>query len=153
MEQKKNIGLDSPPSRALSLSLAMGHRNPDRVPITYRRAQAQTVAQMIQQRWDVISRCRSCGLVMRVDLKVIAKVRGPRTSLWNRVARCKRIGCNGQVEFQAKAPGMTGHEVLWTYDEPDVPGWAEKRLQEAERLRAEAERLNNSPAPLRGADI
>jgi len=130
----------------------MGHRNPDRVPISYRRAQAENVAQMLHQRWDVISRCRQCGLVMRVDLHVIAKVRGRRTSIWNRVGRCKRIGCNGQVEFQAKAPGMTGHELLWTYDEPDAPGWAEKRIAEGERLRAEAKAILAKDGPPRSLD-
>jgi hypothetical protein len=78
-----------------------------------------------------------------------SRATGPRTSLWNRVGRCKRIGCNGQVEFQAKAPGMTAHEHLWTYDEPEAPGWAERRLKAAEALRQDAERRNTTPAPLR----
>ena len=50
----------------------------------------------------------------RVDLGVIARISGPNTSLWNRKARCKKVGCVGFVEFQAKAPGMAWHEVLAT---------------------------------------
>jgi len=67
---------------------------------------------MAAQRWDVISRCQSCGLIMTVDLATIGKVRGPAFSLWNRKSRCRRLGCSGIVEFQAKAPGMTVHERL-----------------------------------------
>ena len=49
---------------------------------------------------------------MRVDLKLIAEVAGPNTSLWNRKARCRRPLCGGVVEFYAQAPGMNGHEKL-----------------------------------------
>ncbi len=90
----------------------MGHRNPDRVPIAYRRARCETVAQMQRDRWDVISKCEKCGLIMRVDLALIIHVSGPAVSLWNRKARCRRLGCGGWVEFQARAPGMAYHEAL-----------------------------------------
>jgi hypothetical protein len=70
----------------------MGHRNSDRVPIAYRRARCETVAQMRRDRWDIISRCEACGLIMRVDLTLIIRVRGPAVSLWNRKARCRRLG-------------------------------------------------------------
>ncbi|HEV2362607.1 MAG TPA: hypothetical protein VGS12_00235 [Caulobacteraceae bacterium] len=69
---------------------------------------------MLRERWDVISRRRACGLVMSVDLRLIAKVCGPRISPWNRTARCRRLGCPGIVDFQAKAPGMASHEPLQT---------------------------------------
>jgi hypothetical protein len=90
----------------------MGHRNPDRVPIAYRRARCETVAQMRRDHWDVISKCEKCGLSMRVDLALIIQVRGRAVSLWNRKARCRRLGCGGWVEFQARAPGMAYHEAL-----------------------------------------
>lgn len=49
---------------------------------------------------------------MRVNLRAVMKVAGPRLSLWNRKARCRRLGCLGFVEFQARAPGMEMHEAL-----------------------------------------
>lgn len=105
----------------------MGHRNPDRVSIRERYARGKTVADMARERWEVISVCRTCGLMMMVDLKLIAFVSGPKVSLWNRRARCRRLLCGGAVEFHAKAPGMLGHELLAIDDRlPDptaVPRW------------------------------
>jgi hypothetical protein len=37
----------------------MGSRNPDRVPLAYRRRKCETVQQMIEQGWEVSSRCRT----------------------------------------------------------------------------------------------
>ncbi|MEP6967807.1 MAG: hypothetical protein ABI906_06980 [Pseudomonadota bacterium] len=90
----------------------MGHRNPDRVPMAIRRQRCETVERMRRDAWDVISRCGKCGLIMRVDLGLVIRVSGPSTSLWNRKARCRRLGCSGWVEFQARAPGMSFHEPL-----------------------------------------
>jgi hypothetical protein len=67
---------------------------------------------MIPQRWDVISRCRTCSLERRVDLRVITAVRGSGFVLWNRMSRCRRTSCHGVVDFLAKAPGMGWHEPL-----------------------------------------
>lgn len=82
-----------------------------------RRQKCETVGAMRRERWDVLSKCQACGLLMRVDLDLIIQVRGPGVSLWNRRARCRRLGCTGWVEFQAKAPGMAMHEAL-TATEP-----------------------------------
>lgn len=82
------------------------------MPLRVRRARCETVFDMLTQHWDVISKCRTCGLIMRVDLWAILRLRGPKTSLWNRKARCRRLGCPGVVEFQARAPGMGWHETL-----------------------------------------
>jgi len=98
----------------------MGAPNPDRVPLSRRRRKCETVGQMIAEDWDVISICRTCGLAMKADLRLVALARGPDFSLWNRNARCRRLFCAGWVEFQAKAPGMTQHEALQAPD-PDVP--------------------------------
>jgi len=92
----------------------MGHRNPDRVPLFFRRARCETVQQMLAQRWEVTACCRSCRLELRVDLRTIGIVRGPGFSLWNRLSRCRRVGCHGVVEFRAKAPGMGWAEPLAT---------------------------------------
>ena len=77
-----------------------------------RRQRCGVVETMLRDRWDVISVCAACGLTMRVDLELIVKVSGPRVSLWNRRARCRRLGCKGWVEFRARAPGMYTHEPL-----------------------------------------
>jgi hypothetical protein len=62
----------------------MGSRNLDRIPIRYRRAKVESVQQMLSEQWDVISKCWVCGLIMRVDLALIARTSGPEVSLWNR---------------------------------------------------------------------
>lgn len=90
----------------------MGSRNPDRVSLAYRRRKCETVAQMLDQQWEVLARCAACGLLTHVDLKALCQVRGQAFSLWNRKSRCKRVGCGGVVAFQAKAPGMNWHEPL-----------------------------------------
>ncbi|MEP6967437.1 MAG: hypothetical protein ABI906_05105 [Pseudomonadota bacterium] len=77
-----------------------------------RRQRCETVERMRRDGWDVISRCERCGLIMRVDLGLVIRVSGPTVSLWNRKARCRRLGCTGWVEFQARAPGMGFHEPL-----------------------------------------
>lgn len=69
----------------------MGSRNPDRVPLAYRRARCETVQQMLDQRWEVTSRCRTCSMELRVDLRAIACVRGAGFSLWNRNSRRKGV--------------------------------------------------------------
>jgi len=90
----------------------MGTRNPDRVPIRVRRAKCETVGQMIAQRWDVQSKCPVCHLEMDVDLNLVAMVRGPGFSLWNKKPRCRRRLCNGRVRFWARSPDMSWHEEL-----------------------------------------
>ena len=85
----------------------MGLRNYDRwSPEEWRRT-AETVAQMRKARWDVLSYCRACHLTMRVDLALVERVSGPHAVLWNRKARCRRIGCDGVVEFRGKPPRVT----------------------------------------------
>ena len=90
----------------------MGSRNPDRVPLSARRSRAETVQQMHAEGWDVIAKCDYCRMMLRVDLRVIAKTRGPTFSLWNAKARCKVVGCTGWVTFMAHAPGLNGHQPL-----------------------------------------
>ena len=109
----------------------MGSRNPDRIHLSARRSRCETVAQMLEQRWEVTARCRHCRTDLRVDLRTIAAIRGPGFSLWNRNSRCRVVGCRGVVEFSAKAPGMVMFERLST---PPVregpaapPAWIAKR--------------------------
>jgi hypothetical protein len=77
------------------------------------RAAAPTVQAMIDERWDVISHCRKCGLTMHTDLRLIVKVSGPAATLWNRQGVCKKVGCLGVVEFQAKPPELHMHFRLF----------------------------------------
>jgi hypothetical protein len=107
----------------------MGRKNIDRIPITDRFGEGQTVAHMAVAGWEVLSKCRTCGLMMVVDLKVVAKVSGPSTSLWNRKSHCRRIGCNGFVHFQAKAPGMPFYsELAIDHDRGPDPGFMQRHL-------------------------
>lgn len=107
----------------------MGQRNLDRIPLAERRREGETVGQMLERRWDVVSKCRVCGLAMQVDLNVVALVSGPATSLWNRTPKCRRLLCSGFVDFYAKAPGMPSHAPLRAPDQEieRVPAWRRGR--------------------------
>ena len=99
----------------------MGFRNYDRWSAEDWRRTAETVAQMRRAGWDVISYCRTCHLTMKVDLAVIEALRGPQTVVWNRQAQCRRIGCDGVVEFRGKNPKITTHIRL-------VARWPERSI-------------------------
>lgn len=112
----------------------MGAKNPDRIPVAARFGKCRTVADMLSQRWDVISKCQTCDLTMQADLALIARISGPATMLWNRKARCRRLHCAGVVEFMARAPGMAWHEYLrFDAREPDpVPPWLRHQRKAAD---------------------
>jgi hypothetical protein len=90
----------------------MGAKNPDRIPVDAWRVKYPTVAELARDHVEVISSCRKCGLIMPVDLDLVARISGPATNFWNRKARCKRIGCSGFVEFQAKFRGTYTYQTL-----------------------------------------
>ena len=90
----------------------MGAKNLDRIPASAWRVKYPTVAELARDGIDVISSCSSCGLNMAVDLILVARVSGPSTSLWNRKAPCRRIGCSGFVEFRAKFRGTHIYQAL-----------------------------------------
>jgi hypothetical protein len=82
----------------------VGHKNFERwPPIAWRRS-AETVGQMRGAHWQVFAYCRTCHLTVTVDLRVIELARGADFSLWNRQAKCRRLGCGGPVEFQGQPP-------------------------------------------------
>ncbi len=85
----------------------MGSLHFDRWPAEDWRRAAPTVASMRAAKWEVISYCRTCYLTMAVDLDLIQRVSGPKTVLWNRQLRCRRIGCDGVVEFHGKPAQLT----------------------------------------------
>ena len=90
----------------------MGHRNFDRWPAEAWRRSAETVGRMRANGWDVIAYCRVCNLTVRVDLSVIEALRGPHLALWNRQGKCRRLGCEGLVEFQGRPPELYRHFPL-----------------------------------------
>lgn len=87
--------------------------NPDRWPPEQWRACAPSVAKMRAGGWDVRSYCRTCHLMMQVDLALVERVSGPGVVLWNRQGKCRRIGCAGIVEFQGKPPDLHSHIRLF----------------------------------------
>ena len=99
----------------------MGAKNLDRIPVDAWRVRYPTVAELARDNVDVISSCQKCGLNMPVDLDLVAWRSGSATSLWNRKARCRRIGCIGFVVFQAKFRGTHVYQTLAADDrEPDL---------------------------------
>ncbi|HLK15667.1 MAG TPA: hypothetical protein VKT78_12765, partial [Fimbriimonadaceae bacterium] len=81
------------------------------------RRRSETVSDLLRDHIEVISVCTKCDLKMPVDLRLVARVSGPRTSLWNRKARCRRLGCAGFVEFHAKFWGMNIYQPMRAPDE------------------------------------
>jgi hypothetical protein len=94
----------------------MGQKNADRIPVAFYRASVVNVADMMRHRWDVVSKCTACGLLMQLDLALVARPSGPKAVLWNRKQRCRRIGCQGFVEFQARPPGAAVYQSLTAED-------------------------------------
>ena len=92
----------------------MGARHPDRIPIKEWHAAGRTVAQMRERRWDVLSKCLACGLMMQVDLGLVIRVAGPDVSLWDRRQRCRCLGCEGDTVFLGRPPNVTLHMRLET---------------------------------------
>ncbi len=94
----------------------MGSRRPDNVPMEIWRGGCETVQQMRDQGWEVISHCPVCDLRMRVRLDWIARLSGHDTSLWNRRSPCRKLFCKGQVRFLGRPPGCTQYhrvEAPW----------------------------------------
>jgi hypothetical protein len=108
----------------------MGHRNPDRVSLSARRVKCETVGDMFAQGWKLRAKCQTCALEMDVDMRVIAFHVGSSYSLWNKVGRCKKVGCFGKAVFLGLAPGMAGYEPLTTPKNPppdEKPAWLRNR--------------------------
>jgi hypothetical protein len=111
------------PALSVSQGPPMGSRNLDRVPIREWRRKVETVADMLRERWDVVSKCQACGLMMQTNLRLVARVSGPETSLWNRKEPCRRLGCAGHVEFLARVPGRRDYQPLaapWPDGKPPI---------------------------------
>jgi hypothetical protein len=103
----------------------MGIKRPDQIGTTQWREGVETVGQMYAKCWELIARCRACGVVLLVDLRVIIVMLGPDFSLWNRHTQCRVIvysgRCPGVVDFSFKAPGMTAPKPLAAPDREPIP--------------------------------
>lgn len=104
----------------------MGGPNPDRIPIGRRRHQVATVGQMYEEGWKLRAQCLTCLLELEVDVRPIIALKGPSFVLWDKLSRCRKVGCRGRVRFLGHAPGMNGYSPLVTprpRPEPDpIPG-------------------------------
>ncbi len=62
----------------------------------------QTVGAMAAANVPVRAWCRSCGLVLKVSPAMLAAYYGAEFSLVNRLARCRKVDCDGEVFFLAR---------------------------------------------------
>jgi hypothetical protein len=90
----------------------MGSKRPDNIAMEHWRGGCETVQQMREQGWEIVSQCPKCQLKMLVRLDWITRISGPQTSLWNRRPPCRRMFCSGQVQFLARPPGCLTHRPL-----------------------------------------
>jgi hypothetical protein len=87
----------------------MGRRNVDRVPISFYRASVATVADMQRECWDVVSKCNTCGLIMAVDLDLVAWRSGAKTRRHAPAPSCRRAPLR-------HAQGLDGSDTLQDQD-------------------------------------
>lgn len=116
----------------------MGTRNPRTSSFSDFAQGVETVNDMMVRRWRVRAYCPTCQKAFKVSLGLIATLKGPRYSLWDRRAPCKLYGCAGKVHFEA-IPHRT--QQVWTeLCSPSRVG-----------VLCKSERLNGRPmAPLEG---
>ena len=84
--------------------VAMGTRNPDKIPMDEWRRFYPTVDKMIEGRWRITGRCRICELKVSVSLALIARLSGGSYSLWGTTRACPREDCSGRVQLLGKPP-------------------------------------------------
>ncbi|WP_133149244.1 hypothetical protein [Caulobacter zeae] len=84
----------------------MGGPSPNRVSPPASPLAALTVTEMHAKRWTVRSRCRRCGLTLKVHLPSVIRVLGPDAVLWGRTFRCQRVddgfACAGDTGYTAQ---------------------------------------------------
>jgi hypothetical protein len=103
----------------------VGTKRPDQISSDQWRRGVETVRQMHERRWELVGRCRSCGVALLVDLRVTISMLGPDFSLWNKHTQCRALSfggrCRGVVDFHFRAPGMTQHRPLTAPDREPLP--------------------------------
>lgn len=90
----------------------MGSRNPNRHPFHERVSGKETVATMLADGWQIVTRCATCGLRLRTPLRPILRLAGRNCTLWDRHPRCRTVGCLGRVTFFATIPRCPGEYPL-----------------------------------------
>ena len=75
-------------------------KNPPMVQSRYLTVGAMVAAGVRVRAW-----CRTCGLVLEVSPAMLAAYHGADFSLVNRLAKCRKVGCDGEVFFLAKGHG------------------------------------------------
>jgi hypothetical protein len=55
----------------------VGTKRPDQISSDQWRRGVETVRQMHERRWELVGRCRSCGVALLVDLRVTISMLGP----------------------------------------------------------------------------
>jgi hypothetical protein len=91
---------------------AMGSFNRNRHIPTPTPADALTLGQMAKAGWEMVARCKRCGVVLTVDVAALIKLHGPDAIWWGRKPRCRVVGCVGRVEFGARAWRMGSWQSL-----------------------------------------
>lgn len=86
----------------------MGRKNADRYTDAEWRQAGFTVQAIIANGWPVFTQCQVCDLRVEADLRRIAQAKGSKFSLWGSTARCRRMGCPGQVLFYTVPHGALG---------------------------------------------
>lgn len=103
----------------------MGTKRPDQIGTSAWRAGVETVGQMYERHWELVGRCRACGVALLVDLRVVIIMRGETFSLWNQHTQCRALAfggrCRGVIDFSFRAPGMTQHRPLAAPDRERLP--------------------------------
>ena len=107
----------------------MGARNHDRIFISEFRPSTETVKDMFDRKWIVITKCRDCELKLYVNIVALMHYMGPDVSLWNKRRRCLKVGCEGWTTFWAQRPYRNIYEELsapWPEGGPPRPRRADR---------------------------
>ena len=99
----------------------MGRRNPDRWSPTDWRRGHETVAQMLEAGWEVTTKSGRCGVEQIATLRLIARLKGPTFSLWNKRTPCKVVRCGGALSFRARPHGVYEAFELFSADPDSWP--------------------------------
>ena len=80
---------------------------------------------MYEHGWKLRSYCRQCRTELELPWPMVIRTLGPNYVLWNRMGKCRKVMCSGQVEFRA-LPDPRAHWqqlVAPTDRTPEKPAW------------------------------
>ncbi len=81
----------------------MGTKDPNKVMPTISFLYALTLGEMKRQKVQVRAHCGKCHALFKVSLDLQIRTMGEFAILWGRTGECRALGCDGKVEFQARA--------------------------------------------------